>query len=266
MSSGQGPAQRHARNKIMKGTNIETVRMVLEAIRTQDADRAVRYVDPHFVQHSPFMAGGVEGFKQYITTSPPEQRNLMVVRAFEDGPFVVAQLNAQSAGQDLFVVYRFRDGLIAEHWVFSAPGGPPNQSGHTQLDGPTEVRHLEDTERNKAFVRGYYETFHIAGDHGRSEQYFSEDVMIRHEPGVRDGLANFLHDVSVLMQHRTIDEIKLLLGQGDLVFIAARGTHEGDPCLYIDLYRVENGKIVEHWGFPEKVPPREEWKNNNGML
>ena len=57
--------------------------------------------------------------------------------------------------------------------------------------------------------------------------------------------------MAVLMQHRTIDEIKLLLGQGDLVFIAAKGTHEGNPCLYIDLYRVEDEKLVEHWGFPE---------------
>ena len=68
------------------------------------------------------------------------------------------------------------------------------------------------------------------------------------------------------MQHRTIDEIRLLLGQGDFVFIAAKGTHEGKPCLYLDLYRVENLKIVEHWGFPATVPPQAEWKNQNGML
>lgn len=54
--------------------------------------------------------------------------------------------------------------------------------------------------------------------------------------------------------------------RGDLVFIAAKGTHEGGPCVYIDLYRVEDEKIVEHWGFPGKVPPREECKNNNGVL
>jgi hypothetical protein len=48
------------------------------------------------------------------------------------------------------------------------------------------------------------------------------------------------------MEQRTIDEIKFLLGQADLVFIAAKGTHEGEPCLYIDLYRVEDEKIVEH--------------------
>jgi predicted SnoaL-like aldol condensation-catalyzing enzyme len=75
-----------------------------------------------------------------------------------------------------------------------------------------------------------------------------------------------MRDVEILMQHRTIDEIKLLLGQGDFVFIAAKGTHDGDPCLYIDLYRMEDGKLIEHWGFPEMVPPQDQSKNNNGML
>jgi predicted SnoaL-like aldol condensation-catalyzing enzyme len=90
--------------------------------------------------------------------------------------------------------------------------------------------------------------------------------MVRHEPGVRDGVAEFMRDVAVLMQHRTIDKVKFLLGQGNFVFIAAMGTHEGDPCAHIDLYRVEDQKVVEHWGFPESVPPKKESKNNNGML
>jgi len=115
-------------------------------------------------------------------------------------------------------------------------------------------------------LRTYYETFHIHANHSRSEQYFAGDLMIRHEPGVRDGVAEFLRDVEVLMQQRTIDEIRFLLGQGDFVFIAAKGTHEHEPCVYIDLYRVEDDKIVEHWGFPEMVPPQGQSKNNNGML
>jgi predicted SnoaL-like aldol condensation-catalyzing enzyme len=49
-------------------------------------------------------------------------------------------------------------------------------------------------------------------------------------------------------------------------FVAAKGTHEGGLCVYIDLYRVENLKVVEHWGFPQMVPPQSEWKNTNGML
>jgi predicted SnoaL-like aldol condensation-catalyzing enzyme len=47
---------------------------------------------------------------------------------------------------------------------------------------------------------------------------------------------------------------------------SAKGTYEGDPRIYIDLYRVEDEKVVEYWGFPESVPPQEESKSNNGML
>ncbi len=75
-----------------------------------------------------------------------------------------------------------------------------------------------------------------------------------------------MRDLGVLTRNRTIDEIRLLLGQGDFVFVAAKGTHQGEFCAYIDLYRVENDKIVEHWGFPQQVPPPEVRKNDNGML
>jgi predicted SnoaL-like aldol condensation-catalyzing enzyme len=165
-----------------------------------------------------------------------------------------------------FDIYRFEDGLVVEHWAFSTMDAPPNQSGHTQTDGPTEATLSADTEKNKSIVREYYETIHISGDHSKIPRYFSGDRCIRHEPGVRDGVAAFKHDLAELTKHRSIDEIKFLFGQEDFVFIAAKGSHESDPCVYIDLYRVEDGKIAERWGFPEEPPPHEEWKNNNGML
>jgi predicted SnoaL-like aldol condensation-catalyzing enzyme len=143
---------------------------------------------------------------------------------------------------------------------------PPNQSGHTQTDGPTAATLSADPEKNKSIVREYYETIHVSGDHSKIPQYFSGDHCIRHEPGVRDGVENFKRDLEDLVKHRSIDEIKFVFGQGDFVFLAARGSHGSEPCVYIDLYRVEDGKIAERWGFPEKIPPEEEWKNNNGML
>jgi predicted SnoaL-like aldol condensation-catalyzing enzyme len=57
-----------------------------------------------------------------------------------------------------------------------------------------------------------------------------------------------------------------VLGQGDFVFIAAKGSHRAGPCIDIDRYRAEDEKIAERWGFPEQIPAQEEWKNNNGML
>ena len=252
----------------MATTKIDKVLATFQGISAGDPDLATRYLNPErFLQHNPRAADGVEGLRQFIRHSSRETLQLTVVRAFEDGAYVVTQARGQRAGQSIFFdVFRFEDGLVVEHWAFSAGEAPPNKSGHTQLDGPINPTHLEATEKNKSFVREYYQNFHIDGNHDNADQYFTQDVMIRHEPGMQDGVSQFLQDVAVLMQHRTIDEIRLLLGQGDFVFVAAHGTHEGQPCVYIDLYRVEDGKVVEHWGFPEKVPPPDDCRNTNGML
>lgn len=250
----------------MAETNLGTVKEVLAAMRAQDVETALRHFDVRFVQHAPFVAGGVEGLRRHLLGSSPDQLKLTLVRAIEDGPLVVAQMLSEASGENLFHVYRFQNGLIAEQWTFSSPTAPPNQSGHTQLDGPTEPKDLGETEKNKAIVTRYYKTFHLAGHHERNPEFFTGDRMIRHEPGVRDGLGEFLRDVASLMQHRTIDAIKLVVGQGDLVFIAATGTHEARACVYLDLYRVENSSIVEHWGFPQPVPAASERSNTNGML
>jgi predicted SnoaL-like aldol condensation-catalyzing enzyme len=189
------------------------------------------------------------------------------IRAFQDGPFIFTHTLGIVLDQNVFLdLFRLEDGLIVEHWVFSEKAAPPNKSGHTQTDGPTQAKLSEDKEKNISIIRDYYEIVHIIGDHSKVPQYVSSDHCIRHEPGVSDGVAAFIRDLESATQHRSIDEIKFVLGQGDIVFIAARGSLEGDPCVYIDLYRVEDEKIVEHWGFPEKVPPQEEWKNTNGML
>jgi predicted SnoaL-like aldol condensation-catalyzing enzyme len=252
----------------MAQSDIEKVSTIFAGISAGDVDLATRFIDgKRFVQHNPYAADGLEGLIHFISQSTRDQLQLTIVRALQDGPYVVTQARGKRSGRNIFFdIFRFADGLVVEHWAFSTQDAPPNESGHTQTDGPTEPKHLEETEKNKSFVRRYYETFHIAGDHSQSEQYFTGDLMIRHEPGVRDGVSQFMRDVKILMQHRTIDAIKLLVGQGDLVFLVAKGTHQGDACVYIDLYRVENEKIVEHWGFPEMVPSPAEWKNNNGML
>jgi hypothetical protein len=63
-------------------------------------------------------------------------------------------------------------------------------------------------------IREYYETVHIAGDHSKIPHYVAAD-QVRHERGVRDGLAAFEPDLEELTKNRTIDEIRFLFGQGD---------------------------------------------------
>jgi predicted SnoaL-like aldol condensation-catalyzing enzyme len=249
-------------------SNIEKAKATLKGLSDGDANLATQYLNPErYLEHAPRVGDGAEGVRQYVTSDPLDERELKVIRAFEDGGYVVTQADGQIKGDGTFFdVFRFEDGLIVEHWGFSAAAGPPNKSGHTQVDGPTEHQRPEDTDANKALVRDYYETVHLAGRHDQIRRFLSADLQIRHEPGVTDGVDAFERDLAVLTSERTIDAIKLLLGQGDFVFIAALGTHRGSQCAYIDLYRVENSKLVEHWGFPEQIPPPDMRKNRNAML
>lgn len=52
----------------------------------------------------------------------------------------------------------------------------------------------------------------------------SSDEFIQHDPSVADSFD------SLRKQSRTVDEGVSIVGQGDLVLIAAGGTHEGKPC------------------------------------
>lgn len=252
----------------MVSDNGEKARSLLRGLSSGDADLATRNVSPdRFVQHDPAVADGVAGLRERAGRRTGDG-DLSIARILEDGPLVVVhgRDGAGNDGEVFFAVFRFADGAIIEHWRFAAPAAPPNRSGHTQTDGPGEPDGRQDTAEARALVRNYYETVHIGRRHDRIGRYMSGDRQIRHEPGTRDGVAAFERDLAVLSRSRTIDEIVLLAGQHDLVFIAARGTHEGEPCAYLDLYRVEAGRLVEHWGFPQPVPPRTAWRNNNGML
>jgi predicted SnoaL-like aldol condensation-catalyzing enzyme len=46
----------------------------------------------------------------------------------------------------------------------------------------------------------------------------------------------------------------------------SEGTLGGRPTAFYDLFRLEAGKLVEHWDTIETIPAREQWKNANGKF
>ena len=57
-----------------------------------------------------------------------------------------------------------------------------------------------------------------------------------------------------------------VLGQGNFVLSISEGTLGGVETSFYDLFRVENGKVAEHWDVIETIAPIQEWKNNNGKF
>ena len=57
-----------------------------------------------------------------------------------------------------------------------------------------------------------------------------------------------------------------VLAQGNFALAVSEGERAAAHTAFYDLYRVEAGKIVEHWDTIEAVAPPEEWENDNGKF
>jgi predicted SnoaL-like aldol condensation-catalyzing enzyme len=57
-----------------------------------------------------------------------------------------------------------------------------------------------------------------------------------------------------------------VLGEGNFVLVVSEGSFGGRHTSFYDLFRLEKGKIAEHWDTIDSIPPREQWKNSNGKF
>jgi predicted SnoaL-like aldol condensation-catalyzing enzyme len=68
----------------------------------------------------------------------------------------------------------------------------------------------------------------------------------QHNPGIGDGLDG--------------------LGKGNFVLTLSEGQFAGKHVAFYDLFRVESGKMEEHWDVIQEIPPKESWKKQNGKF
>lgn len=244
------------------------VRKLLKGIETGDPEAAAAVNESRYVQHNPLTREGNVGlaelFKRLAKTSPKVE----IVRIFEDGEFVFAHTEYDFDELEIgFEVFRFEDGLAVEHWDnLQGKPGLPNPSGHTMLDGPTEVTDHDQTEPNRERVRAFIEDVLIGGGKAKLASYVDAEIYTEHNPHMADGLPALQkalfgdgHDRSYRRLHRT-------LAEGCFVLSVCEGQLDGTHTSFYDLFRLQRGMIVEHWDTTEAVPPRDEWVNENGKF
>ena len=123
-------------------------------------------------------------------------------------------------------------------------------SDRSQLDGPTEATDLDKTDANKRLITRFVNEVLIAGDYDRITDFMTVDCG-QHNPGIRDGIAPiraFAADASM----RYI-ELHNVIGSGDFVAALAESEFYGKRHAVIDLFRVENDMVVEHWDVIEEI-------------
>lgn len=103
-------------------------------------------------------------------------------------------------------------------------------------------------------------------DYSVLTDYISTETYLQHNPEAADGLAGFgaaaakWAEQGKNLVYKTIHQV---VAEGDLVLLQSEGEF-GDPVAYWDLFRVEGGKIVEHWDVITPIPA--ELPHANGLF
>ena len=243
---------------------------LLKAIETGAAE-PVAVIDPgQYTQHNLAVEDGLAGFGKLLAQLPKGSARVNTVRVFEDGDYVFAHTEYDFFGPKVgFDVFRFENGRIVEHWDNLQTTAGPNPSGHTMTDGPAEATDLEKTDANKTLVRRFVEDILVNGRTEKLVAYIDGDRYVQHNPQIADGLSGLgaaleaMAKAGVTMKYERIHQV---LGEGSFVLVVSEGTFAGNPTSFYDLFRVEDGRIAEHWDTLEAIPPRAEWRNENGKF
>ena len=256
-------------------TNTQKALELIQTFATGDTEKAKSLLAEGYIQHNLAYGTGRDAFVGSVAylAAAPVRTTVRNIRAFADGDkvFLHTIYNFAGAGEQVaFDIFRFdRDGLIAEHWDNLAAVTGPNPSGRTQTDGPTQATDLDKTEANRELVKSFPYDVMQGHNPDRTAGYFDGDTYLQHNTGIADGLSGLGAALSALAEQgvRMIyDRTHMVLAQGSFVLAVSEGTFGGAPTSYYDLWRVENGRIAEHWDVMETIADPSDWQNQNGKF
>ena len=124
-----------------------------------------------------------------------------------------------------------------------------------------------DLEANKKIVVDFYNKGLNDKDFDAAAKYFGPRY-VQHNPGAANGPEGFKRLVGFLKEKfpNSHNEIKRVIAEGDLVVLHVHSVREPGQRgrAVVDIFKVENGKIVEHWDVVQDIP--EKPANDNTMF
>ena len=126
---------------------------------------------------------------------------------------------------------------------------------------------VADLTRNKELVLAFYQKLIGEKDYEGARRYMGNEYR-QHAPYAADGHAGVAEYVrkfkEAFPQHHY--EVKKIIAEGDLVMLHLHGKSGLHPYgeSVIDIFRIENGKVVEHWDVIQPIPDSAD--NANSMF
>jgi predicted SnoaL-like aldol condensation-catalyzing enzyme len=225
---------------------------LLKGIETGDPESVKVVNEKKYIQHNPQTKEGGEGLAQLFKRLSKTNPKVEIVRLFEDGDFVFGHTIYDFSSVRIgFEVFRYEGDQVVEHW-----DNIQLRSGD-MVGGSTGIVDLDRTEENRALVKKFISSVLI----GKNEK-----EIIRYIDKAMYKERSTLMDISEKIQKMDYKICHRVLAEGNFILAVNEGTNLGVHSSFYDLFRLEAGKIVEHWDTLEKVLPKEDWQNGNGKF
>jgi predicted SnoaL-like aldol condensation-catalyzing enzyme len=245
----------------------------------EDGDLSVadRYIRPDYIQHNPNAADGTEPLKQFVRAGTAQYPDLRynVARVLAEGDMVLVHANVVyepgTRGQSVVDIFRIQDGMIAEHWDVLQDVPETTANGNDMFGTVSEPRTNEPGPRSevaasKELATRYFDRLMIEKDPGAVE-YLAPEYH-QHNPTIPSGSAGLREMFGAFFEQTPtlIVERHRVIAEGSIVAIHAhyRQGPEDRGQAVVDIFRVLDGKIVEHWDTIQAVP--ETSANDNTMF
>jgi predicted SnoaL-like aldol condensation-catalyzing enzyme len=126
---------------------------------------------------------------------------------------------------------------------------------------------VDTLARNKAAVLNFIEQAVNRGDIDAAFAHFGE-TYTQHNPNIPDGAEGFCGYVRQLRQTfpAVRGEVKRIVAEGDYVVVhmLARREPEDTGLAIVDIFRLSEGRLVEHWEVRQPIVESE--LHGNGMI
>jgi predicted SnoaL-like aldol condensation-catalyzing enzyme len=243
-SAGDGGASAKCDASVSR-SNRELVSKAIDQLFFEKDIAAVdRYwADPYY-QHNPIAKSGVSTFKSLmgslVSSSSFSYQRLLTLAECD----LVVVYGRYSQTGVIFDMFRVRDAKIMEHW-----DSDTNQASESSdLDAFDESA---PTSENRALFANFSEVVLLGGQRARASEFSSASYTEHHgAPASGAGaLTAYLEaeNVSYTKVHHVIVD-------GNYVFALSEGKRGTAEFGFYDLFRVEAGKLAEHWDSRRSVP------------
>ena len=252
-------------------TNIEKAAAINRAVQSADPAAVATVVKENYIQHTPVVPDGKKGLLALLSKIKNKEIPAPVIkniRTFEDGEYVILHHDVHWPNRKvMFEIFRFEDGLAAEHWSGIADQPEPSINNHSVIDGETAIKDRNKTVENKTLVRDFLN--HVLIDSRFDEiQGYVHPELIQHNPNLDDTINGWVKHRALELQQNgkqvEFQKVHYVFGEGNFVMSLSEGKHGNTHIAFFDLFRIEEGKIVEHWDVVQQVP--EKMAHDNGMF